>query len=120
MITLAPLYFTADAEKAAAFFAALGFTDVVTRSRTRTWVELNAPRALLCLHGGPADSGAAHGTTGISFESDDDPHELAARLKAAGYPDAVVVDENFGHSLRVTGPDGTLLQVNFSDRSLFT
>lgn len=120
MITLAPLYYTADTDKAAGFFAALGFTDVVTKSRTSTWVELSAPRSLLCLHGAPSDNGAAHGSTEIAFESDDDPHELATRLKAAGYPDAVVVDENFGHSLRVTGPDGTPVQVNFSDRSLFT
>ena len=118
MIRLAPLYFTADTERAAAFFAALGLTDVVTKSRTDTWVELNAPRALLCLHGGPADSGAAHGSAEIAFESDDDPHEVAARLRAAGYEDAMVIDENYGRSLRVTGPDGTQIWINFSDRSL--
>lgn len=118
MIRLTPLYFTADTARATAFFAALGFTDVVTRSRTATWVEIDAPAALLCLHGGPSDAGVPHGGSEISFESDDDPHEMAARLKGAGYPDAIVIDENFGHSLRVTGPDGTLVQVNFSDRSL--
>jgi hypothetical protein len=29
-----------------------------------------------------------------------------------------VIDENYGHSLRVTGPDGTPIQVNFTDHSL--
>jgi hypothetical protein len=119
MIRLTPLYFTADTGKAAAFFAALGFTDVVTRSRSGGWIELNAPQALLCLHGDPIDSGMPHGSSEISFESDDDPHEMAARLKDAGYPDAIVIDENYGHSLRVTGPDGRPVQVNFSDRALF-
>jgi len=120
MIRLAPLYFTAETERAAAFFAVLGFTDVVAKSRTETWIELNAPEALLCLHGGPADSGAAHGSGEIAFESDDDPHAVAARLKAAGYEDAMVIDENYGRSLRVTGPDGTQIWINFSDRSLIT
>lgn len=49
MIRLAPVCFTAGTERAAAFFAALGFADVVTRSHTGAWVELDAPRALLCL-----------------------------------------------------------------------
>jgi len=118
MIRLAPLYFTADTDRAAAFFAALGFTDVVTKSRTETWIELSAPQALLCLHGGTADSGAPPGRGEIAFESDDDPHAVAARLKAAGYEDAMVIDENYGRSLRVTGPDGTQIFINFSDRSL--
>jgi len=118
MIRLAPLYFTTDVDRAAAFFAALGFTDVQTKSRTETWIELGAPQALLCLHGGPSDSGAAPGSGEIAFESDDDPDEIAARLKAAGYEDAMVIDENYGRSLRVTGPDGTQIYVNFSDRSL--
>lgn len=118
MIRLTPLYFTADTGKAAEFFAALGFTDVVTRSRTGTWVELDAPRALLCLHGSPNESGMPHGSSAISFESDDDPNEMAARLRDAGYPDAMVIDENYGRSLRVTGPDGRPVQVNFSDTSL--
>jgi len=90
MIRLTPLYFTADADRAAVFFAALGFTDVVTKSKRETWIELNAPQAVLCLHGGPSDNGAAPGTGEIAFESDDDPHEVAARLKAAGYDDAMV------------------------------
>jgi hypothetical protein len=120
MIRLAPLYFTADTEKAAEFFAALGFADMATKSRGGGWIELDAPRARLCLHGDPNDTGAPHGSAEICFESDEDPHEMAARLKGAGYPEAVVIDEAFGHSLRVTGPDGTPIQVNFSDRSLFT
>jgi hypothetical protein len=93
---------------------------VVTRSRTGTWIELSAPDALLCLHGGPSDDGIPHGTSEISFESDDDPNEMAARLKEAGYPDAIIIDENYGHSLRVTGPDGRPVQVNFSDHTLIT
>jgi hypothetical protein len=54
----------------------------------------------------------------ISFESDDDPNEMAARLREAGYSDAIVIDEDYGRSLQVTGPDGRPVQVNFSDHSL--
>ena len=43
---------------------------------------------------------------------------MAARLNAAGYPDAIVIDENYGRDLRVTRPDGTPIQVNFTNHSL--
>jgi hypothetical protein len=30
-----------------------------------------------------------------------------------------VLDENFGRILRVTGPDGSVVQINFADRTLY-
>jgi hypothetical protein len=119
MIRLAPVYFTADMGRTADFLAALGFA-VESQHRKGDWAELAAPSALLCLHGTPAADDHPAGDTTLGFDSDEDPEAVAARLAGAGFPDAVVIDENFGHSLRVTGPDGTKVQINFSDRSLYT
>ncbi|MCA2214288.1 VOC family protein [Jidongwangia harbinensis] len=118
MIRLAPVYYTGDMARTGDFLAALGFA-VEAEHRKGGWAELAAPSALLCLHTAPGDSGMAGGGTELSFESDEDPDAVAERLTGAGFPDAVVLDENFGRILRVTGPDGTPVQINFSDRSLY-
>ncbi|MET0423662.1 MAG: VOC family protein [Actinoplanes sp.] len=118
MIRLAPVYFTGDLARTADFLAALGF-GVEAEHRKGSWAELAAPSALLCLHAGPNDNGMADGQTALSFESDEDPSAVAERLAGAGFPDAVVLDENFGRVLQVTGPDGTRVQINFSDRTLY-
>jgi hypothetical protein len=119
MIRLAPVYFTADLGRTADFLAALGFA-VEAQHRKGTWAELAAPSALLCLHTGKSDTGHRAGQTELSFESDEDPDAVAARLADAGFADAIVLDENYGKILRVTGPDGGTVQINFSDRSLYT
>ena len=118
MIRLAPVYYTADMSRAGDFLAALGFA-VESEHRKGGWAELAAPSALLCLHATPSDNGMTGGQTELSFESDDDPDAVAARLVEAGFADAAVLDENFGRIVRVTGPDGAAVQINFSDRSLY-
>jgi hypothetical protein len=118
MIRLAPVYFTADIARTGDFLAALGFA-VEAEHRKGNWAELTAPGALLCLHGGQSDTGHGPGQTELSFESDEDPEAVAERLAGAGFGDAVVLDENFGQILRVTGPDGRTVQINFSDRTLY-
>jgi len=45
--------------------------------------------------------------------------DVLARLHAAGYRDAHIIDEAFGRSLRVTDPDGVAVQVNESDPQLY-
>lgn len=119
MIRLAPVYFTADMNRTGDFLAALGFA-VESQHRKGEWAELPAPSALLCLHGPRSDIDHPGGQTVLGFESDDNPEAVATRLIDAGFPDAVVIDENFGHSLRVTGPDDSPVQINFPDRSLYT
>lgn len=115
---LAPVYFTGDMERTGDFLAALGFA-VEAEHRKGGWAELSAPAAMLCLHAAPGDNGMTAGQTSLSFESDEEPGAVAERLAAAGFDDAVILDENFGQILRVTGPDGSPVQINFSDRSLY-
>lgn len=119
MIRLAPVYFTGDMSRTSDFLAALGFA-VEAEHRKGGWAELAAPSALLCLHTAPGKYNQSGGQVELSFESDEDPDAVAARLADAGFADAVVLDENFGKILRVTGPDGSTIQINFSDRTLYT
>jgi hypothetical protein len=112
------VYFTADMSRAAEFMAALGFA-VEAEHRKGGWAELAAPSALLCLHSGLSDRGMTPGETSLSFDSDEDPQVVADRLADAGFTDAVVLDENFGRIVRVTGPDGSTVQINFADRTLY-
>jgi hypothetical protein len=118
MIRLAPVYYTGDMTRTGDFLAALGFA-VEAEHRMGGWAELAAPSALLCLHAEPSDNGMTAGRTELSFSSDEDPDAVAERLTAAGFTDAVVLDENFGRVVRVTGPDGSGVQINFPDRSLY-
>jgi hypothetical protein len=118
MIRLAPVYFTADMARAGDFLAALGFA-VEAQHRKGGWAELSAPSALLCLHSGLGERGMTPGETSLSFDSDEDPDVVAERLAEAGFADAAVLDENFGRILRVTGPDGSMVQINFPDRTLY-
>jgi hypothetical protein len=46
------------------------------------------------------------GDTELSFEADEPLETVLARLHAAGFADAHIIDEGFGRSLRVTDPDG--------------
>jgi len=121
MIKLAPVYYTSNMERTREFAAALGFVPEATHVGGG-WVELPAPNAQLNLHAMPndADNPLEAGGTELAFESDDDPDTVAESLAAAGFDDAIVLDENYGRILRVTGPDGVRVQINFSDRSLYT
>ncbi len=119
MIRLAPVYFTGHMDRTVDFLTALGF-EIEAKHRNSSWTELAAPDALLNLHGlstdGPERAG---GDTALSFESDEAPDAIAQRLTAAGFADTEILDETFGLILKVTGPDGTLVQINFSDRTLY-
>jgi hypothetical protein len=119
MIRLAPVYFTGRMDRTVDFLTALGF-DIEAKHRNSAWTELGAPNAQLNLHGMSTDgSDRFPGQTELSFESDEAPSAVAERLTAAGFDDAEILDETFGHSLRVSGPDGTIVQINFSDRTLY-
>lgn len=119
MIRFSPVYFTADLDVCQRFLGVLGLLAAVTH-RGGGWAELDAPSAQLCLHAGVGDDGWLPGQAALSFECDDEPSVIADRLRTAGFLDVQILDENFGRVLRVTGPDGQPVQINFSDRTLYT
>jgi hypothetical protein len=49
------------------------------------------------------------------------PEQVERRLLAAGFPpEGTIVDEEWGRSLLVRAPDGSIVQVDEQDRELYT
>ncbi|MGI8723646.1 MAG: VOC family protein [Geodermatophilaceae bacterium] len=64
--------------------------------------------------------GTPVGTCELAFEADEPLEAITSRLRSAGYEPEPIVDENFGHSVRVCDPDGIWVQINAHDRELYT
>jgi catechol 2,3-dioxygenase-like lactoylglutathione lyase family enzyme len=114
-----PIRYVADLAASARFYAALGLVPGDS-SRSGNWTELNAAGGLLALHSARTSEQDIPGRVELSFETQEPLEALADRLAAAGFEAEAIVDENFGRSLRVTDPDGVLVQVNEHDRDLYT
>jgi hypothetical protein len=116
-----PIHFVPNVDDAVRFYEALGLT-ADARSRSGHWVELAATAGELCLHDAAiADDG--HGRTGIAlnFVSDEPLEAVEARLRTAGFPpEGTIVDQEWGRSLLVPAPDGTIVQIDEPDRELYT
>jgi len=106
--------YTDDIPQMQAFLTALGLRGDLA-SAAGSYVQLDADAGAAALHtAAGADGPRRTGDTDISFESDELLEDVRDRLVAAGFGDAVVLDESFGRSLRVTDPDGVPVQVNAS------
>ena len=111
-----PIRYAADVQASLRFYRALGLEpDAV--SRPGSWVELTGRSGAMALHAAGADSA---GRCELSFEADQPLETVAAQLRDAGIGAVDIVDEGFGRSLRTVDPDGVAVQVNESDRSLYT
>jgi hypothetical protein len=123
--------YTNQIPKMTAFYEVLGL-QVDTASRTGAWVELTDGHGTVALHEPGAEDAfraaassavaATHsaGDAEVALEADEPLEAIRARLDAAGFPGAAIVDESYGRSLRTKDPDGVPLWVNESDRELFT
>ena len=63
------------------------------------------------------------GRTGIAlnFVADDPLEAVERRLREAGFPpEGTIVDQEWGRSLLVPAPDGTVIQIDEQDRELYT
>lgn len=106
-----PVRYTDDPVRMRLFLEALGLRMTVA-SDSGGWIALEGSGGGVGLHEASSSSGRAMpGGADLSFESDEKLEHVAARLAAAGYR-SDIVDEAFGRSLRVTDPDGVVLQVN--------
>jgi catechol 2,3-dioxygenase-like lactoylglutathione lyase family enzyme len=116
-----PIHFVSDVAEAARFYQALGLTSDV-RSRSGHWIELGASGGELCLHDA-AIAADGHGRNGVAlnFVADEPLEAIEARLRAAGFPpEGTIVDQEWGRSLVVPGPDGIIVQIDEPDRELYT
>jgi hypothetical protein len=116
-----PIQFVDDVEAGIRFFEALGL-EVGARSRTEDWVELGVAGGELALHDSAkaADGEGRHGWL-VGFVAEEPLEEVARRLADAGFPpEGEIVDQEWGRSLLVRGPDGATVQVDEQDRELYT
>jgi catechol 2,3-dioxygenase-like lactoylglutathione lyase family enzyme len=111
-----PIRYSADVATSVRFYRALGLSAGST-SRPGEWAELPAAAGMLAVHDG---DGADVGTCELAFEADEPLEAVRLRLRASGFDPQQVVDEAFGHSLRVRDPDGVWVQINSYDRDLYT
>ena len=116
-----PIHFVPDLAEAVRFYEALGLTPQV-RSRSGHWVEFAAAGGELGLHDA-AIAADGEGRTGLTlnFVADEPLEAIEGRLRAAGFPpEGTIVDQEWGRSLLVPAPDGTIVQIDEQDRELYT
>ncbi|HEY1458185.1 MAG TPA: hypothetical protein VGF15_06670, partial [Solirubrobacteraceae bacterium] len=57
----------------------------------------------------------------LGFVAEEPLEEVEQRLRAAGFPpEGRLVDQEWGRSLLVRGPDGATVQIDEQDRELYT
>jgi len=120
-VKVRPVHFVPDVEEAARFYAALGL-EVGTRARTGGWIELRADSGELALHdAASAADGAGRSGVLFSFVAEEPLEAVARRLRDAGFtPEGDAVDQEWGRSLFVRAPDGTVVQVDEQEPELYT
>jgi hypothetical protein len=120
-VRVRPIHFVPDLADAVRFYEALGLCPE-TRSRSGHWIELTAAGGELGLHDA-AIAADGHGRAGIAlnFVADEPLEGVERRLLEAGFPpDGTIVDQEWGRSLLVRAPDGTVIQIDEQDRELYT
>jgi hypothetical protein len=116
-----PIHFVPDVDEATRFYEALGL-HMQARARTGRWIELAASGGEVALHDmtTAADGQGREGML-VSFIAEEPLEALERRLRAAGFPpQGTVVDQEWGRSLFVPAPGGTLLQIDEQDPELYT
>jgi hypothetical protein len=111
-----PIRYSSDVAAMTRFYQALGLR-AGSVSRPGGWIEMPAEGGTLAIHRG---SGEDAGRCELAFEADEGLEDVAARLREAGFEPGPLIDEGFGHSLRVQDPDGVWVQINRYDRELYT
>jgi len=120
-VRVRPIHFVPDLAEAVRFYETLGLRPQA-RSRSGHWVELTAAGGELGLHDA-AVAADGEGRTGIvlNFVADEPLEGVERRLHEAGFPpDGAIVDQEWGRSLLVRAPDGTLIQIDEQDGELYT
>jgi catechol 2,3-dioxygenase-like lactoylglutathione lyase family enzyme len=116
-----PIHFVPDLPDAVRFYEALGL-QTETRSRSGHWIELSASGGELGLHDSTiAADGEGRTGLALNFVADEPLEEVERQLRAAGFPpEGTIVDQEWGRSLFVRAPDGSVVQIDEQDRELYT
>ncbi|WP_326698811.1 VOC family protein [Streptomyces sp. NBC_01754] len=115
MLTVLPIRYVADVEASRLFYTGLGLA-LGPDGGVDVWVQLAAGAGAVGIHDAAVSQGRPPGTTELGFTTDEKLEDVAERLTRSGY-DHRLVDENFGRSIRVTDPDGVVVQIQEINRS---
>ncbi|MFI6106673.1 VOC family protein [Streptomyces sp. NPDC051310] len=113
MLTVLPIRYVADVEASRDFYAGLGLA-VRPEPGAAVWVRLTAAAGAVGVHAATVSQGRPPGATELGFTTDEPLEAVARRLESNGYP-YELVEENFGTSIRVTDPDGVVVQIQRID-----
>ncbi len=113
MLTILPIRYVADVEVTRRFYAGLGLR-IDPMASLEVFAYLHADAGGLGVHDAGASKGRPPGTVELGFTTDEKLEDLADRLTVDGYAPELV-EENFGHSIRVTDPDGVVIQIQEID-----
>jgi hypothetical protein len=115
-----PIRYVTDIGASQRFYAVLGL-DPDLASRSGNWSELVANGGILALHSQRQAAAASESSMlELCFVIEEPLETLAARLEGEGIDHSGIVDENFGRLLRVTDPDGMVIQINEHDPELYS
>lgn len=109
-----PIMFVKNVRASLRLCRALGLR-LRARSRNGRWAEVDAAKGMLALH---AVDDQADQRVALTFMTRGPLEPLFARLTGAGFTVSDIVDEGFGRSMRVTDPNGLLLQIDEQDPEL--
>jgi catechol 2,3-dioxygenase-like lactoylglutathione lyase family enzyme len=103
-----PIRYVRDMTASRQFYLALGLAPDA-RPDNDYWCELGSASGGLALHHAMDDGSGVD----LTLLSDEEPLEaVVARLDANGIAHAGISEERFGRSLKVTDPDGLVVQIN--------
>jgi catechol 2,3-dioxygenase-like lactoylglutathione lyase family enzyme len=120
-VRLRPIHFVPDVDEAVRFYEALGLKSGA-RSRSGHWIELTAAGGELGLHDAElAADGEGRRGVALNFVADEPLEIVERRLRTAGFaPEGTIVDQEWGRSLFVRAPDGSVVQIDEQDPELYT
>ncbi|MFJ7591689.1 VOC family protein [Streptomyces sp. NPDC097617] len=113
MLTVLPIRYVADVEASREFYAGLGLA-VRQEPGAAVRVRLGAGAGAVGIHAAAVSQGRPPATTELGFTTDEPLEDVARRLERGGHP-CEIVEENFGRSVRVTDPEGVVVQIQQID-----
>ncbi|WP_435221281.1 VOC family protein [Streptomyces sp. Tue6028] len=113
MLTVLPIRYVADVEASRRFYEGLGLGHR-PEAGVPVWAHLDAAAGAVGIHDAAVSKGRPLGTVELGFATDERLEDVSARLAARGY-EHTLCDEDFGRSIRLTDPDGVVVQIQEID-----
>lgn len=114
MLTALPIRYVADIDESRRFYSGLGLPADPGSEFGNVWTMLRAEAGAIGIHAAHASKGKPPGTAELGFMTDERLEDVQMRLAALGY-NGLIHDEDFGRSLRLTDPDGVVVQIQEID-----